>query len=151
MGLFGKSFEEKVRSALENVRGKFPNARIDAQVGDDVVTLTGHAPDLETKTQIMGAFNAAVETKNTINQIRIDQPAPHAAGASPFSTATQPIGTTTASESRMHDVVAGDTLSGLAKKYYGDASKYQRIFDANRDQLSDPDKIRVGQKLRIPT
>ena len=41
--------------------------------------------------------------------------------------------------------------SSDAKKYYGDASKYHRIFEANRDQLSDPDKIKVGQRLRIPT
>ena len=49
-----------------------------------------------------------------------------------------------------HVVQAGDTLSKLAAKYYGDASLYTKIFQANRDVLSDPDKIRVGQKLRIP-
>ena len=51
----------------------------------------------------------------------------------------------------MHDDVSGDTHSAMAKKYYGDASKYHRIFEANRDQLSDPDKIKVGQRLKIPT
>lgn len=151
MGLFGKSFDEKVQGALESVRGQFPKARVNAQVADEVVTLTGRAPDIDTKTRIMAAFNSAVETENTINQIQIDQPAPHAAGASPVNLGAQPIGTTAASESRMHDVVAGDTLSALAKKYYGDASKYNRIFEANRDQLDDPDKIKVGQRLRIPT
>jgi hypothetical protein len=158
MGLFGKSFEEKVQSALENVRGQFPGAQINAQVGKDVVTLTGRAPDMETKTRIMGAFNAAVETKNTLNQIQVDQPTPHAAGMSPFQQpagmsplGTGPIGTTSASEHRMHDVVAGDTLSAIAKRYYGDASKYHRIFEANRDQLSDPDRIKAGQRLKIPT
>lgn len=148
MGLFGKSFEEKVQSALENVRGKFPGSQINAQVDKETVTLSGRAPDMETKSQIMAAFNAAVETKNTLNQIQVDKPTPHAAGASPFN---QPIGTTSASEHRMHDVVSGDTLSGIAKKYYGDASKYNRIFEANRDQLNDPDKIKVGQRLKIPT
>jgi nucleoid-associated protein YgaU len=49
-----------------------------------------------------------------------------------------------------HEVVKGDTLSKIALKYYGDASLYPRIFEANRDILSDPDRIRVGQKLRIP-
>lgn len=157
MGLFGKSFEEKVQSALENVRGQFPAAQINAQVGKDVVTLTGHAPDVETKTQIMAAFNASVETKNTINQIQIDRPLPQAAGMSPLNQFNPPagnigtIGTTAASEHRFHDVIAGDTLSGLAKKYYGDASMYNRIFEANRDQLNDPDKIKVGQRLKIPS
>ncbi len=49
-----------------------------------------------------------------------------------------------------HEVVKGDTLSKIALKYYGDASLYPRIFEANRDILSHPDKIQVGQKLRIP-
>jgi nucleoid-associated protein YgaU len=46
-------------------------------------------------------------------------------------------------------VEAGDTLSKIARKYYGDASLYPQIFEANRDQLKNPDLIKVGQKLRI--
>lgn len=49
-----------------------------------------------------------------------------------------------------HDVVKGDTLSAIAKKYYGDANQYMKIFEANKPMLSHPDKIYVGQKLRIP-
>lgn len=49
-----------------------------------------------------------------------------------------------------YTVVAGDTLSKISKKFYGDANKYMRIFEANRDKLSDPDKIKVGQVLTIP-
>jgi nucleoid-associated protein YgaU len=49
-----------------------------------------------------------------------------------------------------YEVVAGDTLSKIAKKFYGDPNLYPQIFEANRDQLSDPNKIQVGQKLRIP-
>ncbi len=49
-----------------------------------------------------------------------------------------------------YEVVAGDTLSKIALKYYGDASLYTQIFEANRDQLKDPNLIKVGQKLRIP-
>ncbi len=52
--------------------------------------------------------------------------------------------------SQYHDVVSGDTLSAIAKKYYGDASKYPAIFEANKPMLSDPNKIYPGQKLRIP-
>jgi nucleoid-associated protein YgaU len=52
--------------------------------------------------------------------------------------------------SQFHDVVRGDTLSAIAKKYYGDASKYPKIFEANKPMLSHPDKIYPGQKLRIP-
>lgn len=49
-----------------------------------------------------------------------------------------------------HDVVSGDTLSKLAKHYYGDPGLYMKIFEANRDVLKDPNLIKVGQRLRIP-
>lgn len=49
-----------------------------------------------------------------------------------------------------YSVVSGDTLSKIAKRFYGDANAYNKIFEANRDQLSDPDKIKVGQVLRLP-
>jgi nucleoid-associated protein YgaU len=158
MGLFGKSFEEKVQSALENVRGQFPNAQINVRVENENVTLTGRAPDIDTKGRIMAAFNAAVETKNTINQIAIDPPAapapvPAMQPASPAGVTpqAQTAGVSAAAEPRTHVVASGETLSAIAKRFYGDASQYRRIFEANRDQLSDPDKIQVGQRLKIPT
>lgn len=48
-----------------------------------------------------------------------------------------------------YTVVSGDTLSHIAQRFYGTAN-WQPIFDANRDQLDDPDKIRPGQVLAIP-
>lgn len=53
-------------------------------------------------------------------------------------------------ESKWHTVVSGDTLSKIAKAFYGDANKYPVIFEANRPMLSHPDKIYPGQMLRIP-
>lgn len=52
--------------------------------------------------------------------------------------------------SKTYTVKSGDTLSGIAKDQYGDASKYQRIFEANQPMLKDPDRIYPGQVLRIP-
>jgi nucleoid-associated protein YgaU len=49
-----------------------------------------------------------------------------------------------------YTVKPGDTLSKIAKQLLGDANAYMEIFNANRDQLSDPDKIKPGQQLRIP-
>lgn len=59
-------------------------------------------------------------------------------------------GPLTPTAERTHTVAKGDTLSALAQKFYGKASEYTRIYAANRDQLSDPDKINVGQVLKIP-
>ena len=61
-----------------------------------------------------------------------------------------PQGTATAPEQASYTVEAGDTLSKISKQFYGDANQYMKIFNANRDQLSDPDKIRPGQTLKIP-
>lgn len=49
-----------------------------------------------------------------------------------------------------YTVTSGDTLSGISKKFLGSANRYMDIFNVNKDQLSDPDKIKVGQKLVIP-
>ena len=49
-----------------------------------------------------------------------------------------------------YEVKSGDSLSAIAKKFYGDANKYPAIFEANKPMLSNPDKIYPGQKLRIP-
>jgi nucleoid-associated protein YgaU len=49
-----------------------------------------------------------------------------------------------------YTVVGGNTLSGIAKKYYNDANRWPRIFEANRNQIHDPDHMFVGQVLRIP-
>ena len=49
-----------------------------------------------------------------------------------------------------HEVKKGDTLGKIAAHYYGDASLYPKIFEANKDSLKDPNLIKVGQKLRIP-
>jgi nucleoid-associated protein YgaU len=50
----------------------------------------------------------------------------------------------------IHEVREGETLTGIAKHHYGNAHEWRRIFDANRDQIHDPDRIRVGWKLKIP-
>ena len=48
-------------------------------------------------------------------------------------------------------VVSGDSLSKIAKHFYGDATKWPRIHDANRDQIKNPDLIHPGQRLKIPS
>jgi nucleoid-associated protein YgaU len=59
----------------------------------------------------------------------------------------------TAPEAQVHEtyeVQAGDSLSKIAKRVYGNASAWKKIFEANRDLLKDPDKIFPGQKLKLP-
>jgi nucleoid-associated protein YgaU len=51
---------------------------------------------------------------------------------------------------RTYTVVAGDSLSKIAKREYGDASKWPKIYEANRDQIQNPDLIHPGQVLTLP-
>jgi nucleoid-associated protein YgaU len=55
-----------------------------------------------------------------------------------------------APQAKFYTVARGDTLSKIAKEFYGNANEYMRIFEANKPMLSDPDKIYPGQNLRIP-
>ena len=55
-----------------------------------------------------------------------------------------------AAAAKTYTVKAGDTLSKIAKEHLGNANSYMAIFEANRDQLTDPDKIKPGQVLKIP-
>lgn len=56
-----------------------------------------------------------------------------------------------ASDFDEHTVQFGETLSSIAAHYFGSQSHYRRIFEANRDRLSSPDKLKVGMRLRIPS
>jgi uncharacterized protein YidB (DUF937 family) len=51
---------------------------------------------------------------------------------------------------KTYTVVAGDSLSKIAKKFYGDASKWKRIFESNKDQIKNHDLIKPGQTFKIP-
>ena len=55
-----------------------------------------------------------------------------------------------ASGTKTYVVVKGDSLSKIAQRFYGDAQDWKRIYEANRDQIDDPDLIHPGQELRIP-
>ncbi|MFC5436606.1 LysM peptidoglycan-binding domain-containing protein [Rhodanobacter umsongensis] len=56
----------------------------------------------------------------------------------------------TVDEAAIYTVMAGDSLSAIAAKFYGNANAWKTIFDVNRDQLTDPDRIKPGQMLKIP-
>ena len=55
-----------------------------------------------------------------------------------------------APQQQVYTVAAGDSLSKIAKQFYGNANDYMKIYEANRDKLNDPNAIKVGQQLVIP-
>ena len=66
-------------------------------------------------------------------------------GSSSTAPAAKPL-----DQQRSYTVVAGDSLSRIAKREYGDADKWHAIFEANRDKIKDPDRIHPGQVLTLP-
>ena len=63
---------------------------------------------------------------------------------------TAPDTTKQPADTQTYTVKSGDSLSAIAKREYGDAGQWRRIFEANRDQIKDPDLIHPGQELKIP-
>lgn len=143
--MFGKSFEDKVDKAILEMKAMNLGVKqLGAEVRGKTVTLTGTAPSREVATMAMQKLDEMVAPDNIVNSIKVDKPAP-APEPEPVEAATEDPPT-----ERYHMVSAGDTLGHIAQKYYGKASEYNRIFEANRDILDDPNLIKVGQKLRIP-
>src|SRR6185312_3203398 len=77
-------------------------------------------------------------------------PQPAASAPAPAAAAATASASHTSSSGRTYTVKPGDTLSKIAQEFYGKAGAYNKIFEANRDKLKDPDHIRAGQELVIP-
>jgi len=92
------------------------------------------------KNDIWNAFKTIPTwQKDIVADIRVTGPSPAAASAVKAK-----------AEPRTYTVKSGDTLSKIAKQELGDGSDYMKIFEANRDQLTNPDLIKPGQVLRLP-
>jgi nucleoid-associated protein YgaU len=139
--LFGKSFEDQVQEAMKEIAATTPGVSgLSAEVRGKVITLKGKADSRQAANLVMSKIDQAVKADNIVNAIEVKKaPAPEPAAA-PAPAAAE----------RIYEVVSGDTLGAISKKYYGKASAYMKIFEANRDILDNPDLIKVGQKLRIP-
>ena len=89
----------------------------------------------------MGIFSRDDKPKPDFSNVK--------SGSSSTAPETPPVAAGPAAST--YTVVKGDSLSKIAKREYGDAQKWPRIFEANRDTIKDPDLIHPGQVLKIPT
>jgi len=109
----------------------------------DKLHFKGTVRSEDEKNKIWNAIKTVGDWQKDITADITVQQQPQAVGTS---------GTTaTAVAEKTYTVKAGDTLSKIAKEQLGNANDYMKIFNANRDQLSDPDKINPGQTLKIPS
>jgi nucleoid-associated protein YgaU len=111
------------------------------------VRMQGSADERDGKLHFRGTTNTQAEANRIWDAIKTipDWPKEIVADIKATGATSSPAG----GEST-YTVKAGDTLSKIAREKLGDANAYMEIFNANKDQLSDPDKIRPGQVLKIP-
>ena len=128
--LFGQD-DEAAEKIGENIAAANPGIEdLDVQYEDGVVRLSGKAESAEAMEKaVLMAGN--VEGVSEVNVDAMDAPEPEP-------------------EVEYYTIVSGDSLSKIAKAYYGNAMDYPKLFEANREVITDPDLIYPGQKIRIP-
>lgn len=137
--IFGKKPEETSTEEDKKLRAQelldyvkklgFEIDKLVVVVAGNKVTVRGEVASQEIREKILLAVGNVEGVEEVDDTIAVIEPAP---------------------EAQFHTVVSGDTLSKIAKTYYGNANAYMQIFEANKPMLSHPDKIYVGQVLRIP-
>src|SRR5262249_12110622 len=117
-------------------------------IQDNKLFLQGTAGSEAIKNRV---WDEVKKVNASLNDITLDVTVDPAA-APPPATAAAAAGASGGSSGggKTYTVAAGDSLSKIAKNFYGNANQYMKIFEANKDKLSDPDKIKPGQVLVIP-
>ena len=135
------SLRDKYSYAIQVAKGKFDGS---AQERDGKLHWSGTVKTESEANEIWNAIKTIPDWRNDIvADIKVA-----GGGAAAGAGAAGAAGA--AAAGRTYTVKPGDTLSAIAKEHLGSANAYMKIFEANRDQLSDPDKIKPGQVLRIP-
>ena len=122
---------DKYAYAIQTAKGKFDGS---AQEKDGKLYFAGTVKSDAEANEIWNAIKTIPDWRtDVVADIKV---VPSAAGA--------------AAAAKTYTVKAGDTLGAIAKAQLGDAGAYMKIFNANKDLLTDPDKIKPGQVLKIP-
>jgi len=117
-------------------------------VQDNKLFMQGEAPSDEIKNRVWDKIKAVDPTYADLTcDLKVN---PSLASQ---SKSAQPVGASgaAANGTQTYTVKPGDSLSKISKQFYGDANQYMKIFEANREQLKDPNLIQPGQQLKIPS
>lgn len=117
----------KLEETIRDLQLQVENLNV--HIDDDKASISGMAYDQATREKVVLVVGNSEGIASVDDQMTVEH--------------TEP-------EAQFHTVVSGDSLSKIAREYYGDAMKYPMIFEANKPMLTDPDKIYPGQVLRIP-
>ena len=134
---------DKYAHAIQTAKGKFQGG---AEERDGKLHWKGTVGSEADKNEIWNAIKTIPDwQKDIVADIEVTSRGA-AAGAGSGS-----AGGASAGAARTYTVQPGDTLSKIAKEHLGNANAYMKIFEANKDQLNDPDMIKPGQVLKIPS
>lgn len=134
--------EEAAEKITEHIRASNPGIRdLSVSYEDGEVTLTGSTDSAEAAQKAILMAGNVKGVSKVIPQIDIAEASVDGKDASDVLEPGNVV---------YYEIASGDTLSKIAQKYYHDANKYQRIFEANREVIKDPNLIYPGQKIRIP-
>ncbi|HET7433274.1 MAG TPA: LysM peptidoglycan-binding domain-containing protein [Thermoanaerobaculia bacterium] len=145
----------KVQQAVQSVGASSGVRNLSARANGNSIEIHGTVHSLAEKQAVMRAITERVGDVGLMNHIEVaaaaqtqstPQPRPMQQQVPPLAAP----GVQHATEIRTPTVKKGETLTHIAQHYYGKASEYKKIFEANRDHLTDPDKVREGMTLRIP-
>ncbi len=130
---------EKYAYAISTAKGKFDGS---AQERDGKLHFVGSVKSEEDKNELWNAIKTIPEWRDEV----VAEITVKGGGAASPSKGGGAVGTS----GKSYTVKSGDTLSKIAKEHLGDANAYTKIFELNRDQLSDPNLIKPGQVLKLP-
>jgi nucleoid-associated protein YgaU len=135
-----EQLKAKYQSVLNFMQAQ--NVRLEnLNMADNKLYIRAEAPSQDVKNKLWDQIKLV---DPSFSDLTADIDAPAAAAAAAASAGGP------SSSARTYTVQPGDSLSKISKQFYGDANKYMKIFEANKDKLSDPDKVRAGMDLVIP-
>ena len=153
--VFNKDEEaaEKIRDHIQEAGIGIRNFEVEFDQG--IAVLKGEVDSKAAKEKAILLAGNIAGVADVMNQLTVAAPVAPAASAEQGKAAgsAKPVDAPAgeaAEETEFYVIQAGDTLGKIAKRVYGDAMQYPKIFEANREVIDDPDKIFVGQKIRIP-
>jgi LysM repeat protein len=138
-----EELKNKYQAALQTIQQKGV-ILTHLHLQDNKLFIQGSAPSEAIKDEVWNRIKAAdAQYSDLTCDLKVDSslPQPQAAAAA---------GSGGGGAGQTYTVKPGDTLSKIAKQFYGNANDYNKIFEANKDQLSSPDRINAGQELKIP-
>jgi len=139
-----KAKYQKVLDTIQQVNGSLKNVNME---GEKLYVRAEVAND-QLKNQIWNTIKQVDASYSDLHADIVINPSLKAPTA---AAATATAGSSTGGDKRTYKVKPGDTLSKIAQEFYGKSNEYEKIFQANRDQLSDPDHINAGMELVIPS